>query len=469
MRDNINNKYDAIIIGAGISGLICGCYLAKSGLKVLIIEQHNKPGGYCTSFKRKGFIFDAAAHSFGSYKENGSFWSIHIFLEIDEILNIKRYDPSDIVISPDYQIVFHNNLEETTFNLIKQFPTEKQGILDFITFITKLDKIETAKLKNKTFLDILNSYISDIKLKSLLSTTILGNGGLPPSLLHAFTGVKIFLEFLIDGGYYPGDCMQSLPESLVLSLKNYNGQIIFNNIVKKILVKNNIAIGVELENKVKIFSQFIVSACDIKQTYFNLLNKNKIVNTKIKKIATMIPSISTFILYLGIDKYFKGLPPEGSNVWYLPYYDLDKYFYYINQCEFNKAGGFMLRVSPSKKTLIAFFLAPFISKLYWKKNKKAVCQDFLNRIASWIPDIKSHIIYVEAATPYTLLRYTNNYQGANYGWAPTVSQLFDPDFKQKSEIKGLYFTGHWTCQTHGIPGTAYLGYNTAKLILKNFI
>ena len=49
--------YDAIIIGAGIGGLVCGCYLAKAGMKVLIAEQHSQPGGYCTSFQRKGFSF----------------------------------------------------------------------------------------------------------------------------------------------------------------------------------------------------------------------------------------------------------------------------------------------------------------------------------------------------------------------------------------------------------------------------
>ena len=42
------DQYDVIIIGAGIGGLVCGCYLAKAGLKVLIVEQHNKAGGYCT-------------------------------------------------------------------------------------------------------------------------------------------------------------------------------------------------------------------------------------------------------------------------------------------------------------------------------------------------------------------------------------------------------------------------------------
>lgn len=57
------DAYDAVIIGAGIGGLVCGCYLAKAGMKVLIAEHHHKPGGYCTSFKRRGFTFDAAAHS----------------------------------------------------------------------------------------------------------------------------------------------------------------------------------------------------------------------------------------------------------------------------------------------------------------------------------------------------------------------------------------------------------------------
>ncbi len=84
--------YDVIIIGAGISGLVCGCYLARAGMSVLIIEQHDKPGGYCTSFKRKGFLFDAAAHSFGSYRENGNFRRIILELGVDKLINIKRFD-----------------------------------------------------------------------------------------------------------------------------------------------------------------------------------------------------------------------------------------------------------------------------------------------------------------------------------------------------------------------------------------
>ena len=54
---NISSKYDAIVIGAGLGGLVCGSYLAKKGLKTLIIEKNDKVGGYCSSFcKRTSYL-----------------------------------------------------------------------------------------------------------------------------------------------------------------------------------------------------------------------------------------------------------------------------------------------------------------------------------------------------------------------------------------------------------------------------
>jgi phytoene dehydrogenase-like protein len=55
-------SYDAAVIGAGVGGLICGNLLARAGLRVLLIEQHTVVGGYCSTFTRKGFTFDAASH-----------------------------------------------------------------------------------------------------------------------------------------------------------------------------------------------------------------------------------------------------------------------------------------------------------------------------------------------------------------------------------------------------------------------
>ena len=109
----MNDQYDVIIIGAGIGGLVCGNYLAKAGMKVLIVERHNKVGGYCTSFKRNGFTFDAAAHSMGSCREDGRIGILFKDLDLYEKVKITRSEISDLIITPHYKIALHNNLSLT--------------------------------------------------------------------------------------------------------------------------------------------------------------------------------------------------------------------------------------------------------------------------------------------------------------------------------------------------------------------
>ncbi|MCX9085480.1 MAG: FAD-dependent oxidoreductase [Candidatus Methanoperedens sp.] len=57
------DSIDAIVIGAGIGGLTAAAYLARAGLKVIIIEQDNHVGGTAHIFKRKGFTFPTGPQS----------------------------------------------------------------------------------------------------------------------------------------------------------------------------------------------------------------------------------------------------------------------------------------------------------------------------------------------------------------------------------------------------------------------
>ncbi|NOZ24578.1 MAG: NAD(P)/FAD-dependent oxidoreductase [Nitrospirae bacterium] len=466
MHGTSNKHYDVIIIGAGIGGLVCGCYLAKAGMKVLIVEQHHKPGGYCTSFKRNGFTFDAAAHSFGSYRKNGNMRRIIEGLDLDSRLEVKRYDPSDIIVSPDYKVTFWADTDRTVQELQHAFPKEAENISNFVTNLINFRPIDFAILRKKTFKELLDQYFQNDQLKAILSIPVLGNGALPPSLISAFTGSKIFTEFILDGGYYTGKCMQTLPDTLTERFKELGGTIKTSCLAKKIEVKNNETKGVVLKDLGYISSKYVVSNSDVRQTFFELLGDGVARREILKKIDAMVPSLSIFTLYLGINDPHESLPDAGTNVWFLPDYNIEKLYFSAKNMT-SDIKYFMMRFSPDKKTILAFANAPFRDKGFWRNNKQTIINNFIKKIEDvLVPGLSSRIVYKDAATPYTMYRYTLNYKGAAYGWATFPSQLFTPELRMMTPIKGLFLAGHWTTHTQGIPGVAYLGYDVAKLILK---
>lgn len=457
--------YDVIIIGSGISGLICGCCLAKTGLKVLIVEQHSKPGGYCTSFERMGFIFDAAAHSLGGFNY-GNLGNIFSYLNLFDEVKFVRADPSNTIITPDFRVSFWADLDKTINDFQVAFPDEKNVINDFFQYIITPDS-RSARLKGWSFNDLLHKYFLDDKLKAILSFPLFGNGGLPPSRMSAFIGVKIFKEFLIDGGYYPVDSIQKLPDALLKKYYQFGGQIFLSCRVNKIKVNQNAVTGVDLEADGFVPSRYVVSNCDARQTFFNLIGKKYLPESFIAEMNHMSPSLSAFIVYLGTDGYFDQDIFNGTNLWMLYYYDLEKIYRYAKKGDFANLGGYLLHPSLRKNSMVALMIAPYKTKRFWSENKQKLMKFFIERIDQDIlHNLTDHIVYKGAASPHTLHRYTSNYQGAAFGWECTPEQLALTDFRKPSFIQGLYMTGHWTTKGLGIPGVAYVGFDTASMILR---
>ena len=175
-KNNFDEEYDVVIIGAGIGGLTCGAYLAKQGRKVKLLEQHYVPGGCCSSFSRKGFKFDAGVLHITGGKDSGAFQRVLSALELEHEIEFK--EQYQRFIFPDYTLDSSRDPEYLPEKLKQSFPHETNGIIalfdtikDIYSDISHLPALSPllVKYKEKSFQELLDEHISDIKLKAIIN------------------------------------------------------------------------------------------------------------------------------------------------------------------------------------------------------------------------------------------------------------------------------------------------------------
>lgn len=458
--------YDVVIIGAGISGLVCGCYLAKAGLKTLIVEKNAYPGGYCCSFMRQGYRFDACAHALSSLREGGLLYRILNDLGLTDRLRFIRHNPTDAIITPKFRINIYNDYDEFKEEFMLAFPMEKESLNKFFNYAKTTSFFE---LRSKTFAQFLDSFFSDVELKAVFSTLMLQFLGMPPDKLSATVACLLWKEFILDGGYYPEGGLQVFPATLAKKFIELGGNVMFSRVVERIKVENNIVNGIVLKDGQEISVKYVVVACDVRQTLFDLIGEGHLSKKVIDKVKSMVVSSSGFLVYAGINKADAISPQLITN------------YYVSNSLDFNEIYSGLINAQPmhlaitsstvrdhtisDKPAVCLATNALYFNNDFWDSEKKQEISERLIALSEKIiPGFRNNISLIITAAPTTLYKWTHNYQGAGYGWASTVEQFGDPDFSQRAFIKNLYLTGHWTNLSSGIPFVANCGREAAKLI-----
>ena len=124
-----DKDYDVIVIGSGVGGLICGALLSKRGYRVLILEKNHQVGGYCQSFKRKGYTFNAGVVDVSGLWEKGP---LNYLLKQ---LNLKKEDffskNKTKILFKGREIEIPDSLDELIDTLSQMFPDERENIRKF--------------------------------------------------------------------------------------------------------------------------------------------------------------------------------------------------------------------------------------------------------------------------------------------------------------------------------------------------
>jgi all-trans-retinol 13,14-reductase len=134
---------NVLIIGSGLGGLECGALLAKRGLKVLVLERSNQPGGCMQSFRRGGLHYDTGLHYVGGLAPGQAMHDAFAQLGLLDLPWQRMDEDFDHVIIGGRHFSFHQGYEAFIEGLAKDFPHQREALR---RFVWRLQKITAADM-----------------------------------------------------------------------------------------------------------------------------------------------------------------------------------------------------------------------------------------------------------------------------------------------------------------------------------
>lgn len=506
-----SSDYDSIIIGSGAGGLAAAICLARAGQKVLVLEQHDVPGGWCHSFYLNGHRFTPGVHYVGLCGEGQATNDLYRGLGIANDLVFFRMNPDayEHVHIGEHRFDIPADPEEFAVRLGQRFPKEAKRIKKYLDLIRKVSEQLYSLPYFKGFWQkltipyrtrhfgkyglfslrrVINWHIKDPLVKNILNIQCGDHGVQPRKAAFVLHAALMFHYFY--GGYYPMGGGGALIKAMTKAIKKHGGAISTSCAVHKILLdgtEKKRAVGVELENGQKLFAKRIISNADVGITYNHLIGREHLSSKLQKKLEKTIYSCTSVMLFLTVDMDVRQAGLDSGNIWMMPDMDQDRYYDEAMNSDLQSDAPFegMFISCTTLKDPISFDgkhhtleVITFIDYKTFEKYthedaqrsaeylafKQHLTQKMLGGLEKAVPGISQHIVHQELGTPLTNEYYINTTRGNVYGTEKSLKHIGPFAFKAKSEIDNLYLCGA-SILSHGVAGASHSGVATAAEIL----
>ena len=229
-RESKKEAYDVVVIGAGIGGLSVAALLAKAGKSVLLVERHDRPGGYAHGFRRRGYHFDSGVHLVSGcgpdgYRNGSAIHKISRAVGIDpQAVFLPIQEAYARAVFPEFEVRLQTGEEAFIDSLTEWFPKEKDGLFALIRLCRMLAEetmlaeeiLEQGKsvsvsptrvlanlfrYRRTTLAEALDEFLVDARMKSLCAS-LWPYLGLPPSKLSFLYWSSMMAGYTYEGSYY---------------------------------------------------------------------------------------------------------------------------------------------------------------------------------------------------------------------------------------------------------------------------
>jgi phytoene desaturase len=482
------------VIGAGLGGLSAACLLAHKGHDVTVHEKNNQPGGKINEIRAQGYRFDTGpslvtmpfileklfnqcGRNISEYLDiapvdpicryfyaNGTQFDCHQDSGVN-IAQIQEFASDDVQAYKEFE-EYSAQLFERTKDAFLYNPL--YGLSDLGSLkLTDFFKIDAFK----TVADRVDSMFSSDELRKFFKRFTTYNGSSPfqaPATLNVIPHVELAM-----GGHYIEGGIYRLIETLGTLAKELGVSIRYGTEISKITAPNQQVTGVVDTNGTNQQADLIVSNADATETYLDIVDETQLSPIKKKKVSSIEPSCSGFVLLLGTDKQYERI--GHHNIFFSDDYEQEFHQIFQEKVMPEDPTIYIANTSVSNpdhapdggSNLFVLVNAPYLSDNYdWNRQKEQYKNHVIAKLEKrGLSNLSDHIIYSKTITPRDFYdRYRSN-KGSIYGTSSNskFSAFLRPRNKSRS-IKGLYLVGGSTHPGGGIPLVTLSAFHAVELI-----
>jgi prolycopene isomerase len=505
----LTNDYDAIVIGAGLGGLAAATTLAHHGLSTLLLERHNVPGGYATSFVRGRYEFEVALHELsgiGPPDSRGNVYRVleHLgvadkvdFVHVPELYRAVFLEPSsgsDAVRGLD--ITLPAGREAFEAELIGAFPHEAGGIQrflqrvfdfgrDYARFLRQRRGIHPATVPFRfrhfvrylpaTWSQVLDRDVQDPQARAVLSQ-YWGYVGLPPSQISFVYMASTLAAYVRRGAAFPMGRSQALSNAFLARFEELGGQVRFNCAVQKVTTQNGRVTGIVTEQGDELRSAWIVSNADPIATARDLIGRDRVPARFFADLRSSEVAASTVNVYLGLARPHDQLGLGQHEIFVNKGFDFERHYEGMKTIAPPEAIAITCYnaahpgISPPGTSMVVLTALAYGEP--WSQVPPGDYVDTKNRIAGSMldlaetlaPDLRRDAEVVEVSTPLTNMRYARTLGGSIYGFSQPPRDNMVWRMGYKGPLDGLYFAGAWTQPGGGFEPSMMSGVRAGRAI-----
>ncbi len=476
-----SSKYDVVIVGSGLGGLVTAVTLAKEGMRVCVLEKSNQFGGNLQTFARHKKLFDTGVHYIGGLGEGQNLYQYFSYLGIMEHLDVERMPTVfDRITFGDQEAIFPIAQGYSAFvdYLLQYFPNERKALqqyvddLDYVCHAFPLYYVEDGDgYKTDVLHRSVKAYLSDLTTDEKLRAVLVGNNFLyageddkTPFYVHALA-----LNSYLLGAYRCSRGGSQISKALVRELRRLGGVAFKREEVESITMEAGKIGHVNTSSGKQFFGDLFVMNIDPKRA-LTLVGREYFRKPFFDRVQQLPVTTSACSVHIVLKP--GCIPYEASNLYY--HDSMESVWQAARYSLKDWPSMFMLSMTADPDnpayadtvTLLSYMhfedVTPWVNTYNTVIKPASRGEDYdrfkshradllIKKAEKYISRLTEAIAHIHVSTPLSYRDYIGMHKGNLYGHVKDVEDPLKTFISPKTKVENLFLTGHGIYM-HGILG-----------------